>query len=257
MEIDYLASEKYSIILAYNTFYAEYSIAKKGGLKNKKIIYIEYFDELQTILQDNFVKSTDKRDFKTELNEHGTGEVYNKHYEYQITERTPQDRYLKRNYAKVLEDTYKGTIIYNLSGRNIITIKYIDNNNFEQETPITLKAAEAIQNKLLESNQEIIVIYARKSTKPYEATRISQEVEEIVEKQLEEFIDIEEFINIDKKEVIKENKVQRSNIIENWINVISDEDTDTENAEMEGRQKTDPHTPDEEIWEDEIRESTT
>jgi hypothetical protein len=174
--------ETYIIILTYNTYLEKYYIEKGTGLKNKKEIIKEEFEEIKHVLQDNFIGIQNERDYQTEARINIIG-ILNKRYEHSITKGTVPDRYLAKGYKEVLEDTYIAEITYYTQKGEILGVRFKDNNNNEGETFITYEASQEITKELLTSGQILITSYIGKKVDPIEAARKSYRINSILKEQ--------------------------------------------------------------------------
>jgi hypothetical protein len=192
----------YRIIITHVTYEERYYIEKKQGLKNTKEITIGEFEELYTFLSKALINQYNEEDH---LKEFRTGRRATRvKYEYLITKREVYDRYLEREYREVLEDTYKGTLVYYHTKGIVERIEYSDNND-TRELGITFDTANKITEKFLKTDQNLTVRYIGSPIKePIEATETSKEIirileeeERLIRKQLLENENTEQYINQD------------------------------------------------------------
>ena len=208
---DELSLYTYTIIITHEANEERFYIEKKQGLKNKEEITKDEFEELHTFLSGRLSDQYEVNDFLKEFRTNRRA-VHILH-EYLIAKESVHDKYLKRKYKKILEDTYRGTITYFQTKGLIENAIYSDNNLIENYS-ITLEIAKEIIEAFQGTDQDLIIRFEGSlRKKPAEAIEVSEAVIEILkeeEKRIQGEIfgsnETNEYLNLDQIE--EGNKMQ-------------------------------------------------
>jgi hypothetical protein len=225
-----------------------YFIEKGSGIRNKKEVNKEDFDILQLVLDKGRIREYYTQDY--------TKRVIEEVSEYQVFKNTTPYTYLEGKYEDIIENVYRGTLIYYKNKSIVERIVYSDNDEIHK-TEITLELARTIINIFIETNQDLTIVYAKTGEDPREATELSEGILNLIEgekrqileetfrtKETNEYIEFNEYINLDP-ENDKDNKMQEiSRTIPRTPSAESDDSQDNKkrNNQTEIRETTQEKT---------------
>jgi hypothetical protein len=181
----YLEELLYTIIIT-ETNRGKYYIEKDRGFKNRRKLNEDEFNELNLILQRTRTEQYEEVDyiktFKT-----GTRVIHGK-TKYLVQKASTEDKYLEREYAEVLENTYNGTVVYYHTQGVPTRVEYFDNNQIKKLW-ITVDAASKITQTFLQTNQNLTIRYIGALTREdSEATETFEEITEILKEEEEKLL---------------------------------------------------------------------
>ena len=208
---DELSLYTYTIIITHEANEERFYIEKKQGLKNKEEITKDEFEELHTFLSGRLSDQYEVNDFLKEFRTNRR--VVHILHEYLIAKESVHDKYLKRKYKGILEDTYRGTITYFQTKELIENAIYSDNNLIENYS-ITLEIAKEIIEAFQGTDQDLIIRFEGSLRKePTEAIEVSEAVIEILneeEKRIQGEIfgnnGTNEYLNLEESDKMQEDK---------------------------------------------------
>ena len=189
------------IILSKRIQEGRYFIEKGSGIRNKKEVNKEDFEILQLVL--------DKGRIKEYYTQDHTNRIIEEVREYQVFKNTPQDTYLEEKYEDIIENVYRGTLIYYKNKSIVERVVYSDNDEIHK-TEITLELSRTIANVFIETNQDLTIVYAKAGEDSREATETSEGILNLIEgekrqiieetfgtKETNEYTEFNEYINLD------------------------------------------------------------